>query len=132
MPQDHIIEPPNDYAEIVLKFNGKLKRRTLARQSYAECLDPECPSAWTGQSAIAASSNHAIGSGHSVSQHYEATYRVDPNFDGVTIRPVDIDLPTITELSEKVRKRVQSARVKRTSDSPSLSQLKDSKVTPKK
>lgn len=61
-----------------MKFNGKARRVTEGRESYAECLDPDCPHAWTGASAILASGSHAIGSGHEVRQRYQAVYRIIP------------------------------------------------------
>jgi hypothetical protein len=73
------IEAPTPIEETVLRFNGKAKRTTLERSSYAECLDPDCDSAWVGSSSVVASGNHALGTGHSVFQHYEASYKIEPN-----------------------------------------------------
>lgn len=71
------IEPPVTYAETVTKFKGKARRSTLQRESYAECQD--CDTAWAGSESMGASGAHAIGHMHTVLQHYEATYMIEPN-----------------------------------------------------
>lgn len=106
------VEPAQPVEE-TLKYSGRLKRTTIARTSYAECMDPDCPKAWTGTASMGASMNHAIGSGHKVVQHYEATYTSEP-------------VPKKQSVSPKVTKdpQVVAEKVRR--------QLRDSKVTPKK
>lgn len=92
------IEPAEPIEE-TLKYKGKLRRTTIARHSYAECLN--CDQAWDGVGAIGGSSNHAIGSGHQVVQHYQAAYVLSP-----TIKK--IDSLTIEHDPEVIAKQLRS------------------------
>lgn len=116
------VDPTAEYAEIMLKHKGTIKRLALRRQSYAECLDPECPMAWEGTSAVGASIQHVRGSGHTVRASYQADFEYSPNHEGLTITQVAPDI-------EKVSSELRALTTK---PKKSLPQKPRSKVTRKK
>jgi hypothetical protein len=94
--------------EVTLKFRGQLTRQTLRRQTYAECMEPGCPNAWAGTSAVAASGNHALGSHHRVRQFYQAVYEMRPTLANNPLATIPDNLPpmtpsTIEEMSQKLQ-----------------------------
>lgn len=110
MPNDDSVEPAMPIEEM-MKYNGRIKRTTIARKSYAECLDDDCPMAWTGSSAMGASMQHAIGSGHKVAQHYEATYTSEPTASAMSKVAVTLDPLDPATIAEKLRRQIGDSKV---------------------
>lgn len=103
------VEPAQPIEE-TLKYKGKLRRTTIARSSYAECLDEDCPKAWTGPGAIGGSSNHSIGSGHQVVQHYQAAYVMTPTGSSTSDIPLPVEEPPAT-IAKRLRLQVNRSKV---------------------
>jgi hypothetical protein len=62
-----------------LKRDGRVRRKTILRESSAECKG--CDYAWEGATAIGAASGHTMSTGHTTYASYAVAYEYEPNLN---------------------------------------------------